>query len=86
MESMGTDQILDLFSLSTKKSNSIDGNEDLISKDGRTLTAKSVLKALPDLWQEKEYTEEYDLTQYVNSLNRKQLQIIVVEKIKGNMT
>lgn len=70
IESMGTDQLLDLFSLSSK-SNDNEANEDLLSKDGGALTARSVLKALPDLWQEKDYTEEYDITQYINSLNRK---------------
>ncbi|XP_068631717.1 TATA-binding protein-associated factor 172 [Battus philenor] len=62
METMGTDQLLDLFQLSgqsTSQSQAQSGN----------VGAKSVLETLPDLWDDKQYEEEYDMTNFIKSLN-----------------
>lgn len=60
-------QLLDLFSLDDKKKESQKSskNQPVASS---TLTMKTVLETLPDLWEEKQYDEEYDLTNFVKNL------------------
>lgn len=55
METMGTDQLLDLFQLS-------DG--------ARAAPARAPPDLLPDLWDDKQYEEEYDMTSFIKSLNK----------------
>ncbi|KPJ12691.1 TATA-binding protein-associated factor 172 [Papilio machaon] len=56
METMGTEQLLDLFQLSGQQ------------RPQPTAPA-SLLDALPDLWDDKLYEEEYDMTNFIKSLN-----------------
>ena len=63
METMGTDQLLDLFSLSDEqkqKSNKTAGNDGV----------KNVLENLPDLWDNRQYEEEYDMSSFIQSLKK----------------
>lgn len=60
METMGTEQLLDLFQLSSGQSQPQPGPS----------TGKSVLEALPDLWDDKQYEEEYDMTNFIKGLNK----------------
>jgi TATA-binding protein-associated factor len=59
--------LLELFSLGDRKK---DGQKSSKSQPAlsHTLTMKTVLETLPDLWEEKQYEEEYDLTNFVNNL------------------
>lgn len=60
-------QLLDLFSLDdNKKDNQKTAKNQAVTSGA--LTMKTVLDTLPDLWEEKQYEEEYDLTNFVNSL------------------
>lgn len=76
LETMGTDQLFDLFSFSDKITvNSSSGGGSSISgtsttgHDGNTaVTMKQVLNGLPELWEDNQYDEEYDLTQFLQSL------------------
>lgn len=62
LETMGTDQLLDLFCLDNQDNYS---SEEHSSK----LTGmKSILENLPDLWDSEQYTKEYDLTNFIESL------------------
>lgn len=64
METMGTDQLFDLFNLTdtnNKSANSIDGASG-------SVTMKQALTELPELWEDKQYDEEYDLTQFLQGL------------------
>lgn len=68
METMGTDQLLDLFNLSdqaaqSKRASAADGEQP-------SGTMNSVLKTLPELWEDKQYEEEYDLTQFMDGLRK----------------
>ncbi|KDR13008.1 TATA-binding protein-associated factor 172 [Zootermopsis nevadensis] len=69
METMGTEQLLDLFSLDDKTKDSQKTAKNQTVTSG-TVTMKTVLETLPDLWEEKQYEEEYDLTNFVNSLRK----------------
>ena len=69
---MNTDQILDLFnvqnaSVSGSKNNGVEGALDA---EGNPIKkgAKNVLEDLGELWDEKEYEEEYDMGDYLSSL------------------
>jgi len=59
LQSMGTDQVLDLFSLDQ-------------TKNGKSEEAgvKNVLDNLPELWDDSQYTEEYDMSNYISTLNK----------------
>ncbi|XP_058055877.1 TATA-binding protein-associated factor 172 [Anopheles bellator] len=108
METMGTDQLLDLFTLADDSSTRLDGSAGAAAAspgtprrgsiqrsnsltgggsggletnggDGRAPTGgapaapfKTVLENLPELWDDRQYHEEYDLSQFLESLKKKQ--------------
>lgn len=64
METMATEQLFDLFNLS-----STDKNEKTKDGDsGSNISMKNVLQNLPELWEDKQYEEEYDMTQFLQTL------------------
>lgn len=64
LQTMATDQLLDLFSL-----DSTHGASTLEQKSGSSSRGvKSLLDNLPDLWEESAYESEYDLTTFIQSL------------------
>ncbi|XP_052865254.1 TATA-binding protein-associated factor 172 [Anopheles cruzii] len=109
METMGTDQLLDLFTLADDSSTRLDGGSagaaasmpginarrgsmqrsnsltgggsgglETNGGDGRAPTGgataapfKTVLESLPELWDDRQYHEEYDLSQFLESLKKK---------------
>ncbi|KXJ74274.1 hypothetical protein RP20_CCG014039 [Aedes albopictus] len=85
METMGTDQLLDLFALSdgsrktTDKADkgSTSGGSAAAGSDGANggangagNTMKNVLENLPELWDDNQYHEEYDLSQFLEGLKK----------------
>lgn len=62
METMGTDQLLDLFNLSE--------NEKDNKKPANKTGMKGVLENLPELWDDNQYAEEFDMTAYIGSLKK----------------
>ncbi|GFQ73279.1 TATA-binding protein-associated factor 172 [Trichonephila clavata] len=69
LQNMGTDQLLDLFTLDNKgeKITCSSSNEDQ-SKDLKAKNLRSVLDNLPDLWDTSQYENEYDLSNFLQSL------------------
>jgi TATA-binding protein-associated factor len=64
LETMGTDQLLDLFS---HKPSNASGNS---SGDGTgSGSVKTILETLPELWDQKQYDDEYDLSQFISKLH-----------------
>lgn len=63
METMGTDQLLDLFSLSENEKD----NKKPANKAGGM---KGVLENLPELWDDNQYAEEFDMTQFIEGLKK----------------
>ncbi|KAF9189260.1 TATA-binding protein-associated factor mot1 [Haplosporangium sp. Z 11] len=79
IQSMGTDQILDLFQISgdddteKKKKSKAKGKLSESSAGGgddadQKLSTKNVLESLEGLWDEKQYEEEYNLDSFISSL------------------
>ncbi|KAJ0177413.1 hypothetical protein K1T71_007422 [Dendrolimus kikuchii] len=62
METMGTDRLLDLFNLSSANASQ--------PEQPSTSGSRSVLETLPDLWDDKQYEEEYDMTNFIKGLNK----------------
>lgn len=58
---MGTDQLLDLFSHKPSNTNS--------EREGGSGSVKAILETLPELWDQKQYDDEYDLSQFISKLN-----------------
>ncbi|GLG94284.1 Helicase domino [Gryllus bimaculatus] len=69
METMGTDQLLDLFALDNRKKENVNSGSSHLSHTGG-MSIKTVLDTLPDLWEDKQYEEEYDLTSFVQRLQK----------------
>src|SRR5271168_1628866 len=73
LATMNTDQILDLFNVkdtgaSGQKADG--GQENAVDAEGNPIKkgGKNVLEDLSELWDEKEYEEEYDMGDYLSSL------------------
>lgn len=78
LTSMGTDQILDLFSTSAENDSprvdkSLEDAAGRVDPDtGKLLEKKAgVTAGLGELWDESEYAEEYDLDKFIKSLKKK---------------
>ncbi|XP_073944853.1 histone acetyltransferase 1 [Choristoneura fumiferana] len=69
METMGTDQLLDLFQLSGDKQGASQPQPGPSAGPAGS-GAQSVLETLPDLWDDRQYEEEYDMTHFIQGLNR----------------
>ncbi|XP_011642217.1 TATA-binding protein-associated factor 172 isoform X1 [Pogonomyrmex barbatus] len=69
LETMATDQLLDLFSLDGKEKRP-EHNEDATSSkfSGLPGISRSVLDILPELWEQQQYDDEYDLDSFLSTL------------------
>jgi TATA-binding protein-associated factor len=70
LQTMGTDQLLDLFSLDDKAKGQQIAPSGGSSDQGKRESIKSILENLGDLWDEKEYESEYNLDNFIKSLKR----------------
>jgi TATA-binding protein-associated factor len=73
LATMNTDQILDLFNAKDVGSSIArvgGGQEGAVDAEGNPVKkgGKNVLEDLSELWDEKEYEEEYDMSDYLSSL------------------
>ncbi|GAB1865965.1 TATA-binding protein-associated factor 172 [Camponotus japonicus] len=70
LETMATDQLLDLFSLDNGKEKKTDHHEDaaLSKLPGLSGISRSVLDILPELWEQQQYDDEYDLDSFLSTL------------------
>lgn len=62
--SMQTDQVLDLFSLSPHQAGAVKPPSSGSGSGG----VKSVLENLPELWGEEQYSEEYNMDNFIKNL------------------
>ncbi|XP_061168195.1 TATA-binding protein-associated factor 172-like [Saccostrea echinata] len=71
LQTMGTDQLLDLFSLDDQaKGQVIAPSGSSGSDQSKRESIKSILENLGDLWDEKEYESEYNLDNFIKSLKK----------------
>lgn len=63
METMATDQLLDLFSIEGKD----DDPKKSSSKSGSSV--KNILESLPELWDDNQYAEEFDIDNFIKKMN-----------------
>jgi TATA-binding protein-associated factor len=74
LATMNTDQILNLFDVKSSDSGTGKaGNiEDAVDAEGNPVKkgSKNVLEDLSELWDEREYEEEYDMGEYLSSLKK----------------
>lgn len=68
LQNMGTDQLLDLFTLDNKGEKIMLNSNSESSKDTKLKGIKSVLENLPELWDTSQYETEYDLSNFLQSL------------------
>lgn len=64
METMGTDQLLDLFDLSENDKDNVKTQ----NKSGGSM--KSILQSLPELWDPNQYHEEFDMSQFIEKMKK----------------
>ncbi|CAH1794395.1 unnamed protein product [Owenia fusiformis] len=69
LQTMGTDQLLDLFSLDNKTKGSTLGQKSDESKSVKQESMAKMLDNLGELWDEKQYDNEYDLSSFMKSLS-----------------
>lgn len=66
LQTMATDQLLDLFTLESGHASNIVNSDNKSGSSSRGV--KSILESLPDLWEESAYESEYDLSTFIQSL------------------
>jgi TATA-binding protein-associated factor len=67
LNTMGTDQLLDLFTLEDKKKGESSAPSDSKISEKKE-TVKSILEGLGDLWEDDQYQSEYDMKNFMKSL------------------
>lgn len=67
METMGTDQLLDLFSLTEQQQQ--EQARAAAAQSSKT-SVKQMMENLPELWEDQQYQEEYDLSSFIKTLNK----------------
>ena len=65
---MGTDQLLDLFSLDTNSTGTTEAKTD--SKSQGNTSVKNILENMEELWDDKQYETEYNLDAFMKSLHK----------------
>jgi TATA-binding protein-associated factor len=68
IETMQTDQLLDLFVLEDNKDDEKTQKKEDVG--GLVGAYKNVLEQIPELWEDELYTEEYDLSTFIKNLNK----------------
>ena len=63
---MGTDQLLDLFTLDDRKKG--ESAAQNANKTEKKETAKSIIENLEELWEDEQYESEYDIQSFMRSL------------------
>ncbi|XP_048263211.1 TATA-binding protein-associated factor 172 isoform X2 [Bombus terrestris] len=69
LETMATDQLLDLFSLDSGKEKKSEIQDDATSKISEVPgISRSLLEILPELWEQQQYDDEYDIQSFLSTL------------------
>ncbi len=68
LQSMGTDQLLDLFSLDIQVEQSKKDSERVPTRTEQKTSVQNILDNMEELWDEKQYETEYNLDTFMESL------------------
>ncbi|XP_041362673.1 TATA-binding protein-associated factor 172-like isoform X2 [Gigantopelta aegis] len=68
LQSMGTDQLLDLFTLDDRRKGESAAPEPLSEANTKKDSIKTILEKLGNLWDERQYENEYNLDNFMKSL------------------
>ncbi|KAF7995444.1 hypothetical protein HCN44_006551 [Aphidius gifuensis] len=69
LETMGTHQLLDLFSLDNGKDKKTDeSTSQQSSSDSMLGLSKTVMDILPELWEQQQYDDEFDINSFLTNL------------------
>ncbi|VDH95013.1 Hypothetical predicted protein, partial [Mytilus galloprovincialis] len=68
LQSMGTDQLLDLFSLDEKNKGEKIAGSSQGDKWNKKESMQTVIESLGELWDESQYEKEYSLDNFMESL------------------
>jgi TATA-binding protein-associated factor len=69
LQSMGTDQLLDLFSLDEKMKGQNIADSSMGDSSSKKESMQSVIESLGELWDESQYESEYNLDKFMQSLS-----------------
>ncbi|KAJ8683684.1 hypothetical protein QAD02_019476 [Eretmocerus hayati] len=74
LETMRTEQLLDLFSLDsndnkkTRKDGGSDGGSDMAKISGVPGINRAILESLPEFWEQQQYDDEYNMDSFLEAL------------------
>ena len=76
LQSMATDQIFDLFSLDPNpaegsSSDAAGGGSSADQGKSGKRSVRALLEGMPELWDEKQYDNEYDINAYMSKNSKK---------------
>lgn len=64
---MDTSQLLDLFTVDSGRQ---DNKKKTVTPSNKTVSMKAILDELDELWDEKQYENEYNLETFMGSLKQ----------------
>ncbi|XP_008559324.1 TATA-binding protein-associated factor 172 [Microplitis demolitor] len=68
LDTMRTEQLLDLFSLENGREKKADEGENSRAINAIPGLSRSVLEIIPELWEQQQYDDEYDLDAFLSTL------------------
>ena len=72
LSSMATDSVFDLFSLDEEAKGQIQGQgqgQKVNNDEGKT-SLKTLLEEMPELWDDRQYEQEYNMQSYVSKTKK----------------
>ncbi|XP_067645807.1 TATA-binding protein-associated factor 172 [Eurosta solidaginis] len=70
MDTMATGQLFDLFNANGKNGNAEPCSTTAINTGAGQMSMNAIIESLPELWSEQQYDEEYDVSNFVQSLKK----------------
>jgi len=82
LQDLDTSQLLDLFQVDSQQDSMEVNNNNSYNNEAESMSLKvgggaweSIVKSLPDLWEEEQYTSEFDWNQFVQSIPGSQQEV-----------
>jgi TATA-binding protein-associated factor len=82
LQDLDTSQLLDLFQVDSQQDSMEVNNNNSYNNEAESMSLKvgggaweSIVKSLPDLWEEEQYTSEFNWNQFVQSIPGSQQEV-----------